>query len=507
MSGESGGYAGRAATGVAWMTAQKWCGRLLGLVTIALLARLLDPADFGLVAIAMSVVAFVYLLADLGFTAYLVQAEAPTSESFSTAFWFSAAAGGVLGLLLGLIGGPLEALLGAPGVAAIMWGLVPAVLVTAVGSVPLALLRRRLRFRALALQSFAAGAVGQLVAIGAALAGLGVGALVLQVVVTQLLVTACAWANARWWPSLVFSMSDFRSMLRFGVTVVSVEVVALSRMWAENAIVVTALGVSGLGYLNIAQRLIQVAQDLTASAITPVTMVVFAQIRASRERLRAAYLRAQGDIYAVVIPVMALILAGAPLLVPLMFGGQWQASIAPSQALAIAGVLTVGASLDMGLMYGLGRPVRWLVYAIVIDGLTVIATWVLAPFGLLAIALGFIGVALLATAARWPMVAYAIGGRSTALAAQFLRAVAVGLAVGAVAWGIRWVAVDLAPLLVLAFCVLGVGIVWVVSMRLLLPSSLRDLASMGRRFLGRGRSDGSRHAPSARALRRETADG
>ena len=62
------GLGDRAAAGVLWTVLQKWVVRLGGLLTVAILARLLSPADFGVVAIAMTVIPLIYLLSDLGFS-------------------------------------------------------------------------------------------------------------------------------------------------------------------------------------------------------------------------------------------------------------------------------------------------------------------------------------------------------------------------------------------------------------------------------------------------------
>lgn len=413
------------------MTAQKWFGRIAGLLTVVILTRLLTPSDFGLVAIAMSVIPFLYLLADLGFTAYLVQADDPKIEDYSTAFWYSLVAGVVLAALLGLIGPPLEIFLKVEGVASIMWGLAPAVLFVAVGSVPSAILRRGLRFDLLAKQAMIAGTIGQILAIILALRGFGVWALVAQTLVTQLIGAVLAWVAAKWSPALLFSPREFRRMAGYGSNVVAVELIALSRVWAENAIIATTLGLSALGYLSIAQRLIQVAQDLTATAITPVSTVVFAQIRKDKQRLLSVYETAQSFAYALLTPVMIFIAVCAPILIPLIFGGQWTTSIPPAQALAIAGVLTTIASLDNGLLYGLGRPGVWLLYALVIDVLTVAVTFFVAPWGLGAVAIGFIGVAIVANILRWPVLAYQLNTTWTRLAVQFARAVALAILIGA----------------------------------------------------------------------------
>ena len=109
-SGEDpeGPLGSRAASGVLWLAAQKWVVRASGIVTLAVLTRTVLPQEFGVVAAAMAVIPLVYLLADLGFSTYLLQADELDQRSLSTAFWASVAAGAVLSAAL-LASAPLLA--------------------------------------------------------------------------------------------------------------------------------------------------------------------------------------------------------------------------------------------------------------------------------------------------------------------------------------------------------------------------------------------------------------
>ncbi|WP_092665605.1 lipopolysaccharide biosynthesis protein [Agrococcus carbonis] len=426
---------GRAASGIVWMTLQKWVIRIFGFATIVLLARLLAPEDFGTVAAAGVVLPFFYLLADLGFAAYIVQVQEADQRMLSTAFWFSLTAGAVLSGVL-VATAPLFGLAFSDDrVVPVLQVLSAWVVLTAVGSVPSAMLRRAMRFRAIAAQGAIGAVVAQVVAVAMALAGLGVAALVAQSLVACAVTTALAWHAAKWRPTLAFSREEFRRMAGFGSQVLSVELVAMLRASGEAAVISRTLGVAALGSMTIAQRLVQIVQELTGSAIVPVTNVAFAKIRDSSARLRSAYLRALRLTYAALSLPMVVIAVGAPQLVPLLFGDQWTASVAPAQVLAVASVLALGAWLDHGLFYGLGRPGTWLVYAVVIDALTLATTIVAAQWGLVAIAWGFLGVAVLATVVRWFLVARALETSVGVVAGPCTYLVAVVAVSGAAGWG------------------------------------------------------------------------
>jgi O-antigen/teichoic acid export membrane protein len=436
---ESGEQLGRhAAAGMLWLAAQKWAVRISGFATLVVLTRHVTPSEFGVVAAAMTVIPMLYLLADLGFSTYLLQAEEVDRRSISTAFWASAAAGAVLSAALWLVAPLVADAFRSTELRDVLRALVLAVVPTVLSAVPLALLRRAMRFRDVALQGLVAALLAQAVAVVIAMRGGGVWALVGQVVVTQWVIGVLAWRSARWVPAFQLSPPLFRQMATFGVRVSSVDLVAALRMWAESWIVTVTLGPAALGLLNIGQRLVQTAQDLTAVSLTPVSTVVFAKVRSSEDRLRAAYLKALGVAYAVVAPVMVVIVVTAPGLLPRLFGEAWHDSVVPAQALAVAGIITIGAMLDHGLFYGLGRPGRWLVYAFGVDATSVGITAVAVHWGIAGVAVGFVVLASGATAVRWVLVARMVGLSVPSVARPFVRVMVPSLAtiaLGAFAFG------------------------------------------------------------------------
>jgi O-antigen/teichoic acid export membrane protein len=472
----------RAASGVLWMTVQKWAIRLSGLVTIAVLTRVLSPADFGTVAAASTVLPFFYLLADIGFTAYLVQVDHTHRRMLSTSFWFSFLTGLVLaGVLIGAA--PVFGLVfRSADFVPVLQVLSLTVVLTAVSSVPTALLRRSMRFRALAVQGTIAAVGAQVVAVTMTLTGFGVWALVGQVVASQLLMAVLVWSAARWFPAFTFSRREFATMARFGSNVLGVEFVALCRAWAEAAIISATLGLTALGYLNIAQRLVQIVQDLTGAALVPVSTVAFARIRDSADRLRGAYVRALRVTYAALSPIMIVLAVAAPLIIPVVFGPGWEESARIAQILALAGLMVVGATLDHGLFYGLGKPGRWFAYAVVVDLCTVTATVITAQWGLEAVALGFLIVAVGATASRWFLVARLLQAPPRLLAGPFVFLTVSALVGGGVGWAVLQLSMGLPTIVRIVLIGLAVLGAHLVVVRLIAREVIDDLASYLPRF-------------------------
>lgn len=470
----------QATTGVAWSAAQKWAIRLTGFASVALLARLLSPEDFGLVAAATTIMPLLYLLSDLGFSTYLVQAERVDARMLGTAFWFSASAGMGLAAVLVAVAPLVADALSIDGLTAVLRVLAVAVLAAAFGSVPTAILKRRMDFKAIAVRSGIASVLGQVVAVVTALIGWGVWALVIQLIVTQVVSCALIWHAARWVPTRGFSVTEFKRMTSFGASVVGIECVAILSSWAEYAIIAMTLGASGLGFLNIAQRLIQISQDLTVSAVTPVMTVAFARIRASADRIRGAYLRVTEVTYAVAIPFVAALTVAAPLIIPLVFGTGWAASIAPSQAWALASFMLVGAVVDQSLFYGVGRPATWLVYALALNLVTVGVTAVAVRFDLIGVALGSLLASVVALAGRSIVVARVLEARYPVVLAPFARGFLVLAGSSFAIWAVLAATPGLYAVVRLVLAALAAAACYWLAVRVLMPQAavmVRGLAS------------------------------
>lgn len=468
----------RTVAGVLWLTAQKWATRLLGFVTIAVLTRLLAPEDFGVVAAASTVLPFFFLVADLGFAAYIVQAKRTDRRMLSTAWWFSLIAGAVLSGLLIAISPVLGLAFGDARVVPVLQALSIWVLLTAVGSVPMAILRRNMRFRLLATQGAAAAIIAQIFALALAFGGYGAWALVGQSLVAPAVTTLCAWWVARWRPTRNFSSVEFGRMIGYGVKVLAVEFIAMLRAWGEAAVISAVLGIAALGFMSIAQRLVQVVQDLTGGAIIPVTTVSFARLRDDAARLQNAYTRALSLSYAVLSLPLTVVAVTAPMLIPLLFGVGWEASTQVAQLLAIAGTMTIAAALDHGLFYGMGRPGLWLVYAVIVDAVTLSTTALTARFGLVAIAAGFVVVCVLATIARWFLTARVLGARVRTVGRPFTYLLVAVLLSGAVGLAITAVTASWQSILSILTAAAGTAIVHIGVTALMAPRVITEVRGL-----------------------------
>lgn len=465
-----------AASGVLWTITQKFGVRVTSLVTLVILARQVGVEDFGVVAAASVYLNSLYVIADLGFVSYIVQAERLDRRLLSTAVWFSAGAGAALAGLTMLAAPFLGQALGVRHFGPVLQGLAPAIVFTALAGTPMALLRRRLAFRSLAVPQVIAALSAQVVAVALALTGAGVWALVAQYVINAAVTCLGVWVLAGWRPSPQFSPAVAYTMARYGVRVIGGDLVGVLRGWIENVIIISVVGVAGVGYRSIALRLISLVTDTAASTMVSVSSTIFAQIKNERQRLASAYLRACGVTLTAGAPVLILLVAVSPVLIPLLYGPKWEESVGQSQVYALATVFVVHATLSRGLFLGIGRPGVWLVYGIAIDALTAAGTALSAPYGLTAIAVTYLGVVMVAAVVRLVLIARILGLPARVQAFQMASQLAVAFGAVAPVWAlVHWLDGRIPAILVLIIAGLTMGTMVLVLFRFADPMALREI--------------------------------
>lgn len=488
------GLAGIAASGVAWTTTQTWVVKVTGMVTVVILARLLSPEDFGVVAIAMALPPLLQLIADMGLSTYILQAEKPTARTYSTFFWYSAVMGAALSVVLLIAAPAIGALLDTPEVVPISAALAPLAMFVILSAVPVTMLRRQLRFRVIAVQGVIAGLISQIVAVVLAVNGAGAWALIWQALSFQFIILVLAWSTSRFRPRFLFSYREFVGMTRFGVKVVGTQVVQAAAIWVVNVIVAAVLGTAALGYLNIAQRLILLAQELTTNALAGIFTVLFARIQGDLDRIRSAFLRALSLTYAAVALPLVFVAVGAPHIIPFVFGDRWGPSIVPAQLLAVAAVFASLVTVDYSLFIARGKPGRWFFYSAAVDLVVVAATLLVCAQGLVAYAAAFAGIAILAMIVRWIMLGAELRTTWWRVAEPFARTLIPAIGAATAGAGVGLLVGEWPPLPALALIGVTMLVVYAPLLRWRSRAAWSEIVGMLASALRRLRPRSTRHS-------------
>lgn len=346
----------RAVSGVLWTAAQKWSVRLSTLAGFVVLGNLLEPREFGVVALAMSVVSLLTTLSDGGFAGYLLQKRVLTGRDASTAFIATTALSVVLALGLVAAAGPLAAALDVPDLRLVLPALAVALVVSGLSVVPTALLQRDLRFKQLAVRTVVAALVSVAAAVGLALAGAGVWALVGQTLVRTVVALVMLAAASDFRPRWVLDRAEMKAMTSYGSKTLLVSLASALRSQGEVFIIGALAGPVVLGYWAVAGRLVSVVVDVFASVVGAVAHPVFARLQDDPARLARALGSSRALSALVLVPGLVLLSLVSEDLVPAVFGEQWTPTTTVAALLALSAVLQSMSNFDRSALMATGHP-------------------------------------------------------------------------------------------------------------------------------------------------------
>jgi O-antigen/teichoic acid export membrane protein len=477
----------RAAKATTWALLDRGATRTLTTVVFIILARLLTPNEFGIVALALVIRNFLGVFIDQGFSEAIVQMPDLRSRYINTAFWTAIATGLVLALLI-VLAGPFIArdILGNESVAPYLRVLAISLVLTSLSSTQSALLKRDLAFRELAIRRVIAQVVAGVFAVVAALLGAGAWSIVLQTILQGGIGAAILWRFSKWRPSLRFHTASFRSLSVFGVTMVGIDILNVIQQQGDNFLVGRSLGTAALGVYALAFRFYFVVVDIAMSSMMGVALSTFARVQHDLPAVRRAFLSGTRLTALIALPTFAGIGVLAPEMIFVIVGDKWAGAVPVLRALCPSGLVLCLSYLDRSLMIARGRPQFALVVTAVGVALRLIGYVIGVQFGVVGVAVGLSVTSIL----YWPVRIFmltSITGASLIQYARQLGPVAISTAVMVFALLLERQAlldyVDSLPLL-------GAGVltgllVYTISLALIDRASIRELLGMVRLMLSR----------------------
>ena len=336
----------KALKGVLWNLVEVLGTQGTAFLVFVLLARLLAPAAFGLVALAGTVIMVLTIFVEAGFSTAIVRSEEVTDSKLNTAFWIGVGVALLLVLGLSLSAGWVASLYGTPELTPVLRALAWIMLFGSLSAVHTALLVRKLDFRSKALRRLVAVVAGGIAGVVLALLDYGVWALVGKQAVEGLVDCLVVWRTSPWRPGLEMTRKDARELFGFGKNMVGSSLVTFLNRSADDMIIGVFLGPVALGYYAVAYRANVAVTEVALRATSRTAVPVFAKLQAEPERLREAYYAALEFAALVACPVFLGLSATAPEVCLVMFGAEWAPSVAPMQVLGLAGL---GAAINLYL--------------------------------------------------------------------------------------------------------------------------------------------------------------
>jgi O-antigen/teichoic acid export membrane protein len=347
----------QAISGVKWSGVSMGVVATLQFITLAILARLLSPSDFGLMGMIMVVIGFAQAFADMGVSSAIIHRQDATSKELSSLYWLNILAGMVVFFIVCASTPLVVAFYHEPRLTNLMYLAALVFLITPFGQQFQILLQKELQFNRLARIEIMGSVTNAMVAISLAFGGLGVFSLIWGQLAGRLLrvLLLCCWGWRRWRPSLHFSKKDLKGYISFGLYQMGERTVNYFNSNLDYLLIGSLLGAKALGYYTLAYNLILRPSTMIKTIITRFAFPVFSKVQNDIGKLKRGYLKVLQLLSSVNFPMMAGLAVVAPLAVPLIFGEQWLPSAILIQILTIVGLLRSHGNPVGSLLLAKGR--------------------------------------------------------------------------------------------------------------------------------------------------------
>jgi O-antigen/teichoic acid export membrane protein len=315
---------GRSVRGIAAMVLSEGGRFAMRILGVAVLARLLTPADFGLIAMVATFTRLIELFRDLGLATATIQRTDISQEQVSYLFWVNVAAG-VGGAALAAALAPVAAwFYGEPDLTQITVVLATAFLFGGVSVQHQALLRRQMKFSALAWLRVGASVGSVVVGVVAALQGAGYWALVAMSLTSSVIMTVGLWGVCGWRPCPPRRGTEAtRALLAFGRNLTCTRLLAFFARNLDNILIGKVWGSDALGLYSKAYQLLMLPIQQIITPLTGVVVPVLSRLQDEPERFRNYYRKALQALSSLTMPIVVFTFVVADELVLLILGPQW----------------------------------------------------------------------------------------------------------------------------------------------------------------------------------------
>lgn len=379
---------------------------LLNLTITAFMARLLLPADYGLVGMITVATGFLLILRDFGFGTALVQKKEVLNIEYDTVFWLNVFIGIFLGVLFYFSANLISDFYNEPKLILISKVLSVSFLINSLTVVPNNILLKNIKFKHLFVVEIFGLILSGSVGIIMALNDFSYWSIVGQTISLQLVTFILVSFYARWIPSLSFSKKALGELKSF-----SLPLIADSSLnyWVRNIdylLIGKFLGKTSLGYYSKAYTLMLLPVRQISNTITKVMFPSFSLIQEDIERIKKIYFKISAVIAFISFPLMAILFFAASDLILFLFGDQWGASIPIFKVLCILGAFQSISTLSGNIYLALGKTKLMLQVGLVTKSLMILGISVgLWKHGLMGLVYGYTFTSLIGSLIEWYFVA------------------------------------------------------------------------------------------------------
>lgn len=374
--------------GVLWSGIDKVGVKLITFIVGIVIARILTPADYGVIGMIMIFITLAGILVDSGFSQAIVQKKEVSQNDLSTAFYFNLIVSVSCYGVLFLCAGPIARFYEMPILVPVLRVLGLNLIVISLATVQRANLIKKIDFRSIAVVNTSGALVSGVVGVCLAYMGFGVWALVFQQLSVQAVSTLIYWIMGHWRPSLCFSGESFRHLWKFGSKLLCAGLMGAMFNEIYSLCIGKFYRASELGYYRRAVDTTNTVSGTAGELINAVTFPILSSLQENRDQLVSVYSRMLAMTAFCIFPVMTMLAVVAHPFISLLLTDKWLMAVPLMQWLCFARMLTPVSSLNMNILNAVGRSDLFLKVDLSKIPVTIAIMAVTIPMGVKAIVIG-----------------------------------------------------------------------------------------------------------------------
>ena len=381
----------KAASGMVWTSIQKFSKTGIRFISGIVLARLLTPFDYGCIGMLTVFITFSESFIDCGFGSALIQKKQPTQTDYSTIFWWNLALSSVMYIILYLSAPAISRFYSIPILCDVLrvQGLI--LFIYALNLIQRNQLRKKLKFKILAITRIVSSFICLIVTIAMAYMGFGVWALVTQYLLGAAIPAVVYWVYTKWRPSWTYSWTSFRELFSFGFFMFLTSLINNLTGQIQNLLIGRVYDPTTLGYYSKAQSTERLGSYTISGVMTSVTYPLYAEVQDDMPRMHNMIKRLTSTIAYLTFPLLALLILIAKPVFIILYSDRWLESVPYFQLLCIAGIATCISAVNTQPIAAIGKSKVMFSWTIIkrIIGITFIIIGLLT-YGMWGLMVGFI---------------------------------------------------------------------------------------------------------------------
>lgn len=341
--------------GAVWTSVEKIVRQLIIFVIGIILARLIDPEEFGIIGMISIFIAISQTFADSGLSSALIQKKDRTNTDCSTIFYYNLGVSVFFYVILFFTAPLIAEFYKTPLIKQIIRVVAFSIVLTSLSAVQGTRLTIDLKFKEQSLVSILSALISGLSGVTLAYLGFGVWALVAQTLINQVCITIGFWFFSKWFPSKEFSKDSFKQLWKFGSKLLGSGLINTLYSNLYTLVIGKAFTAAEVGYYNRANQFVSFPVDTVQSMAVKVNYPVLSKLQDDDSKLVGAYKKLLSTPLYVLYPALTGLALVAEPLVQILIGSKWLPCVPYLQILAIGYMFTPLTTINLNLLYVKGR--------------------------------------------------------------------------------------------------------------------------------------------------------